>query len=101
MNILEVELNFNLVNNSHYSPIIFIIKNWKNKKLPLWFSLTKEDLLQANPNYKTPNALKNDIVFHCIYAVILAEPRVEQEQKPEVCPAPKTMPIGPKHKSYI
>ena len=76
-------------------------KNWKNKKLPLWFSLTKEDLLQANPNYKTPNALKNDIVFHCIYAVILAEPRVEQEQKPEVCPAPKTMPIGPKHKSYI
>lgn len=76
-------------------------KNWKNKKLPLWFSLTKEDFLQANPNYKTPNALKNDIVFHCIYAVILAEPRVEQEQKPEVCPAPKTMLIGPKHKSYI
>ena len=27
----EVSLNSNLVNNSHYSPIIFIIKNWKNK----------------------------------------------------------------------
>lgn len=76
-------------------------ENWKNKKLPLWFSLTKEDLLQANPNYKTPNALKNDIDSHCTYKIILAEPRVEQEQKPEVCPAPKTMPIGPKHKSYI
>ena len=76
-------------------------ENWKNKKLPLWFSLTKEDLLQANPNYKTPNALKNYIEAHCTYKIILAEPRVEQEQKPEVCPAPKTMPIGPKHKSYI
>lgn len=76
-------------------------ENWKNKKLPLWYSLTKEDFLQANPNYKTPNALKNDIDFHCTYEIILAEPRVEQEQKPEVCPAPKTMPIGPKHKSYI
>lgn len=76
-------------------------ENWKNKKLPLWYSLTKEDLLQANPNYKTPNALKNDIDPHCAYEIILAEPRVEQEQKPEVCPAPKTMPIGPKHKSYI
>ena len=76
-------------------------ENWKNKKLPLWYSLTKEDLLQANPNYKTPNALKNDIDAHCTYEIILAEPRVEQEQKPEVCPAPKTMPIGPKHKSYI
>ena len=76
-------------------------ENWKNKKLPLWFSLTKEDYLQANPNYKTPNALKNYIDSHCNYTVILAEPRVEQEQKPEVCPAPKTMPIGPKHKSYI
>lgn len=76
-------------------------ENWKNKKLPLWYSLTKEDFLQANPNYKTPNALKNDIDFHCTYGIILAEPRVEQEQKPEVCPAPKTMPIGPKHKSYI
>ena len=76
-------------------------ENWKNKKLPLWFSLTKEDLLQANPNYKKPNALKNDIDSHCTYKIILAEPRVEQEQKPEVCPAPKTMPIGPKHKSYI
>ena len=76
-------------------------ENWKNKKLPLWYSLTKEDFLQANPNYKTPNALKNDIDFHCTYGIILAEPRVEQEQKSEVCPAPKTMPIGPKHKSYI
>lgn len=76
-------------------------ENWKNKKLPLWYSLTKEELLQANPNYKTPNALKNDIDSHCAYGIILAEPRVEQEQKPEVCPAPKTMPIGPKHKSYI
>lgn len=76
-------------------------ENWKNKKLPLWYSLTKEDFLQANPNYKTPNALKNDIDFHCTYEIILAEPRVEQEQKPEVCPAPKTMLIGPKHKSYI
>lgn len=76
-------------------------ENWKNKKLPLWYSLTKEDFLQANPNYKTPNALKNNIDFHCTYEIILAEPRVEQEQKPEVCPAPKTMPIGPKHKSYI
>lgn len=76
-------------------------ENWKNKKLPLWFSLTKEDFLQANPNYKTPNALKNYIDAHCTYKIILAEPRVEQEQKPEVCPAPKTMPIGPKHKSYI
>ena len=76
-------------------------ENWKNKKLPLWSSLTKEDFLQANPNHKTPNALKNDIVSHCTYGIILAEPRVEQEQKPEVCPAPKTMPIGPKHKSYI
>lgn len=76
-------------------------ENWKNKKLPLWYSLTKEELLQANPNYKTPNALKNDIDSHCTYGILLAEPRVEQEQKPEVCPAPKTMPIGPKHKSYI
>lgn len=76
-------------------------ENWKNKKLPLWYSLTKEDFLQANPNYKTPNALKNYIDAHCTYEIILAEPRVEQEQKPEVCPAPKTMPIGPKHKSYI
>lgn len=76
-------------------------ENWKNKKLPLWSSLTKEDFLQANPNYKTPNALKNYIEAHCTYGIILAEPRVEQEQKPEVCPAPKTMPIGPKHKSYI
>lgn len=76
-------------------------ENWKNKKLPLWFSLTKEEFLQMNPNYKTPNALKNDIDSHCTYKIILAEPRVEQEQKPEVCPAPKTMPIGPKHKSYI
>lgn len=76
-------------------------ENWKNKKLPLWFSLTKEDYLQANPNYKTPNALKNYIDAHCTYKIILAEPRIEQEQKPEVCPAPKTMPIGPKHKSYI
>lgn len=76
-------------------------ENWKNKKLPLWYSLTKEELLQANPNYKTPNALKNYIEAHCTYKIILAEPRVEQEQKPEVCPAPKTMPIGPKHKSYI
>ena len=76
-------------------------ENWKNKKLPLWVSLTQEDFLQANPNYKKPNALKNDIVSHCTYGIILAEPRVEQEQKPEVCPAPKTMPIGPKHKSYI
>lgn len=76
-------------------------ENWKNKKLPLWVSLTEEEFLQANPNYKKPNALKNDIVSHCTYGIILAEPRVEQEQKPEVCPAPKTMPIGPKHKSYI
>ena len=76
-------------------------ENWKNKKLPLWYSLTQEDFLQANPNYKTPNALKNYIDAHCTYEIILAEPRVEQEQKPEVCPAPKTMPIGPKHKSYI
>lgn len=76
-------------------------ENWKNKKLPLWVSLTEEEFLQMNPNYKKPNALKNDIVSHCTYTVILAEPRVEQEQKPEVCPAPKTMPIGPKHKSYI
>ena len=76
-------------------------ENWKNKKLPLWFSLTKEEILQANPNYKTPNALKNYIDAHCTYKIILAEPRIEQEQKPEVCPAPKTMPIGPKHKSYI
>lgn len=76
-------------------------KNWKNKKLPLWVSLTEEEFLQKNPNYKKPNALKNDIVSHCTYGIILAEPRVEQEQKPEVCPAPKTMPIGPKHKSYI
>ena len=76
-------------------------ENWKNKKLPLWYSLTEEEFLQANPNYKTPNALKNDIVSHCTYKIILAEPRVEQEQKPDVCPAPKTMPIGPKHKSYI
>ena len=76
-------------------------ENWKNKKLPLWYSLTKEDFLQANPNYKTPNALKNYIDAHCTYEIILAEPRVEQEQKPEVCPAPKTMLIGPKHKSYI
>ena len=76
-------------------------ENWKNKKLPLWVSLTQEDFLQANPNYKTPNALKNYIDAHCTYEIILAEPRVEQEQKPEVCPAPKTMPIGPKHKSYI
>ena len=76
-------------------------EKWKNKKLPLWYSLTKEDFLQANPNYKTPNALKNYIDAHCTYEIILAEPRVEQEQKPEVCPAPKTMPIGPKHKSYI
>lgn len=76
-------------------------KNWKNKKLPLWFSLTEEEFLQMNPNYKKPNALKNDIVSHCTYGIILAEPRIEQEQKPEVCPAPKTMPIGPKHKSYI
>lgn len=76
-------------------------KNWKNKKLPLWVSLTEEEFLQMNPNYKKPNALKNDIVSHCTYGIILAEPRVEQEQKPEVCPAPKTMPIGPKHKSYI
>ena len=76
-------------------------ENWKNKKLPLWYNLTKEDFLQANPNYKKPNALKNYIDAHCTYEIILAEPRVEQEQKPEVCPAPKTMPIGPKHKSYI
>lgn len=76
-------------------------ENWKNKKLPLWVSLTEEEFLQMNPNYKKPNALKNDIVSHCTYGIILAEPRVEQEQKPEVCPAPKTMPIGPKHKSYI
>lgn len=76
-------------------------ENWKNKKLPLWYSLTKEDFLQVNPNYKTPNALKNYIDAHCTYGIILAEPRVEQEQKPEVCPAPKTMLIGPKHKSYI
>lgn len=76
-------------------------ENWKNKKLPLWYSLTIEDYLQANPNYKTPNALKNDIDDHCNYEIILAEPRVEQKQKPEVCHAPKTMPIGPKHKSYI
>ena len=76
-------------------------ENWKNKKLPLWVSLTEEEFLQMNPNYKKPNALKNDIVSHCTYGIILAEPRVEQEQQPEVCPAPKTMPIGPKHKSYI
>lgn len=66
-------------------------ENWKNKKLPLWTVLTQEDVDRMNPNYKTPAALKNDIEAHCSYAVILAEPRVEQEPQPEVCPAPKTI----------
>ncbi len=72
------------------------IENWKNTKLPLWGVSTREDILKANPEL---TELANP--EHCSYTVILAEPRVEQEQQPEVCPAPKTMPMGPKHKSYI
>ena len=72
------------------------IENWKNTKLPLWGVSTREDILKANPEL---TELANP--EHCSYIVILVEPRVEQEQQPEVCPAPKTMPMGPKHKSYI
>lgn len=66
-------------------------ENWKNKKLPLWSIQTAEDIEQENPNLKVPDALKNDVGSHCNYEIILAKPRVEKEQQPEICPAPKTI----------
>ena len=72
------------------------IANWKNTKLPLWGVSTQEDFLKANPRLK--DAFDP---AHCSYVVIMQQPRTIEQQKPEVCPAPKTMPMGPKHKSYI